>query len=182
MSSSDPYPPPLEPYLNTTNVTSKIGSHHEWLMVNYHVYYNFAATGDWIRSASPDLELVINAGVRTVLYDGDADYICNYMGVEAMVRESCFSQPLLSDLCGDDAQIASLNASTSPLFAKQEFANYTVNGQIAGLYKNAGTFSYMRVFGAGHEVPAYLWRGVSRGAAALQMFTQIMSDKPLSGT
>ena len=80
------------------------------------------------------------------------------------------------------AQIASLNASTSPLFAKQEFANYTVNGQIAGLYKNAGTFSYLRVFTAGHEVPAYLWRGVSRGAAALQMFTQIMSDKPLSGT
>ena len=24
--------------------------------------------------------------VRTFLYDGDADYICNYMGFEAMVR------------------------------------------------------------------------------------------------
>jgi hypothetical protein len=34
--------------------------------------------------------MVINAGVRTVLYDGDADYICNYMGFEAMVRASCF--------------------------------------------------------------------------------------------
>ena len=80
------------------------------------------------------------------------------------------------------AQITTLNASTSPLFAKQEFANYTVNGQIAGLYKNAGTFSYLRIFGSGHEVPAYLWRGIKRGATALQMFTQIMSDKPLSGT
>jgi hypothetical protein len=43
-----------------------------------------------MRSSSSNLELVINAGVRTVIYDGDADYICNYMGVEAMVRASCF--------------------------------------------------------------------------------------------
>jgi hypothetical protein len=27
----------------------------------------------------PVLESVINAGVRTVLYAGDADYICNYV-------------------------------------------------------------------------------------------------------
>ena len=43
-----------------------------------------------MRSSLSNLELVINAGVRTVLYDGDADYICNYMGFEAMVRASYF--------------------------------------------------------------------------------------------
>jgi hypothetical protein len=64
----------------------------------------------------------------------------------------------------------------------QNFKTYTVNGKPSGLYKNAGTFSHLRVFGAGHEVPAYLWRGVPRGAAALQMFTQIMSGYSLSGT
>jgi hypothetical protein len=80
------------------------------------------------------------------------------------------------------AQIDSLNTVFSPLYATQNFATYTVKGKPAGLYKNAGTFSYLRVFGAGHEVPAYLWRGVHRGAAALQMFSQIMSGKPLSST
>ena len=79
-------------------------------------------------------------------------------------------------------QVASLTTKFSAEFAKQNFATYTVNGKPAGLYKNAGTFSYLRVFGAGHEVPAYLWRGVPRGAAALQMFTQIMSGHPLSST
>jgi len=106
--------------------------------------------------------MVINAGVRTVLYDGDADYICNYMGFEAMVD--------------------SLNTLFSPLYAQQNFATYNVKGKPAGLYKNAGKFSYLRVSGAGHEVPAYLWRGVHRGAAALQMFTQIMENHPLSST
>ena len=94
----DPYPPQLATYLNSAPVTSKIGSQSTWVETNYGVYNNFALTGDWMRSSSSNLELVINAGVRTVIYDGDADYICNYMGVEAMVREPCFPLPLLSGL------------------------------------------------------------------------------------
>ncbi|KAF8500339.1 alpha/beta-hydrolase [Russula emetica] len=161
-ANPDSYPPKLEPYLNDPAVTSKIGSQSTWVETNLGVYNLFATTGDWMRSSSSNLELVINAGVRTVIYDGDADYICNYMGVEAMV--------------------ASLNTVYSPLYALQNFSTYNVDGKPAGLYKNAGTFSYLRVFGAGHEVPAYLWRSVPRGAAALQMFTQIMSGHPLSST
>jgi hypothetical protein len=57
---------------------------------NDNVYTQFAATGDWMRSSLSDLEVVINSGVRTVIYDGDADYILNYIGVEAMVRTSSF--------------------------------------------------------------------------------------------
>ncbi|KAI9454354.1 serine carboxypeptidase [Russula earlei] len=162
VANPDPYPPSLDPYLTDPTLARKIGAEATWQETNQGVYDNFAATGDLMRSARPDLETVINAGVRTVIYDGDADYIVNYMGVEAMVD--------------------SLQTQFSSLFAKQSFANFTVNGAPAGLYKNAGTFSYLRVFGAGHEVPAYLWRGVSRGAAALQMFTQIMSGDQLSGT
>ena len=59
---------------------------------------------------------------------------------------------------------------------------YNVRGRPAGIYKNAGKFSYLRVYGAGHEVPAYKWRGLRRGEAALQMFDQIMSDHGLSST
>jgi hypothetical protein len=79
-------------------------------------------------------------------------------------------------------QVDSLDMIFSAEYASQTFTTYTVNGMLAGLYKNAGTFSYLRVFGAGHEVPAYQWQGVPRGAAALQMFTQIMSGNSLSST
>ncbi|KAN0107695.1 carboxypeptidase S1 [Russula decolorans] len=155
-ANPDPYPPPLEPYLQSSAVTSKIGSQSTWEESNLEVYLQFSATGDSARSSLPNLEMVINSGVRTVVYDGDADFICNYIGAEAMV--------------------GSLNTSFSAEFASQNFTTYTVNGEPAGLYKNAGTFSYLRVYGAGHEVPAY------RGAAALQMFTQIMSGQSLSST
>ena len=50
------------------------------------------------------------------------------------------------------------------------------------MFKNAGTFSYIRVFGAGHEVPAYNFTGLATGQAAAQMFTQVMSGAPLSAT
>jgi len=63
------------------------------------------------------------------------DYILNYMGVEAMV----------------DA----LDTKFSSLYKEQAFSTFMVRGQSAGLYKNAGTLSYVRIFGAGHEVPAY---------------------------
>ena len=84
-ANPDPYPPALDQYLNSPAVTSKIGSQSTWQETNDVVYQNFAATGDWIRSSLPDLEAVIDAGVRTVIYDGDADYILNFYGVEAMV-------------------------------------------------------------------------------------------------
>ena len=92
------------------------------------MYYNFADTGDWMHNSRPDLETVIDAGVRTIVYDGDADYILNFDGVEAMV--------------------AALQTKFSAEFAQQEFANFSVNGVAAGMYKNAGTFSYVRIFGA----------------------------------
>jgi len=62
------------------------------------IYNQFAASGDWMRSSRPSLEAVINAGVHTVIYDGDADFIVNYMGVEAMVRASRAFSLLLQPL------------------------------------------------------------------------------------
>lgn len=50
-------------------------------------------------NSAPDLEAVINAGVRTVIYDGDADYILNFMGVEMMVSYLISpSDPLLMEV------------------------------------------------------------------------------------
>lgn len=86
----DLYPPDLTAYLDSSNVTSVIGSQNTWSQSNYNIYNQFLAGGDWMRSQLPNLEMVINSGVRTVIYDGDADYICNYMGVESMVRLSFF--------------------------------------------------------------------------------------------
>jgi len=91
----DAYPPPLDFYLHSSAVTFKIGAQSTWQETNRDVYNDFAATGDWMRSSLPDLEAVINAGVRTCIYAGDADFIVNYMGVENMVCPSAHSHTFL---------------------------------------------------------------------------------------
>ncbi|KAG5722929.1 Carboxypeptidase S1 [Termitomyces sp. T112] len=159
-ANPDPYPPDFSRYL--ASVRTQIGAEVSWQQTNMNVYNNFASTGDWMRNSRPNLETVIDAGVRVIVFDGDADYICNFHGVEAMV----------------DA----LQTKFTSLYQQQQFTNYTVNGQVAGIYKNAGTFSYMRVFGAGHEVPAYTFGTLAVGQAAAQMFTQIMRNQSLTPT
>ncbi|EIM82008.1 serine carboxypeptidase [Stereum hirsutum FP-91666 SS1] len=149
-ANPDPYPPDLTPFLTNSTIVSQIGAQAKWTQSSNTVYSNFARTGDWMHNSRPDLERVIDSGVRVLVYDGDA--------------------------------VNGLQTQFSATFAQQEFANFTVNGVPAGLFKNAGTFSYVRIFGAGHEVPAYEFTNVPRGAAASQFFNQIMSNQSLSGT
>ncbi|KAK7052186.1 carboxypeptidase [Favolaschia claudopus] len=158
--SPDPYPADISPYL--ASIQDKIGAEVTWQQTNLDVYDNFADTGDWMRSSLPDLELVINSGVRTLIYTGDADYICNFNGVEDM--------------------IASMKTSFSAQFNQQAFAPYKVNGLLAGQFKTAGTFSYVRIYGAGHEVPAYKNGSLGVGQAAFQFFSQTMENQSLSST
>lgn len=156
------YPSDFIPWLTSSEVVSAIGAELPFTPGNKDIVQNFQDKGDWMRSTKPQLEAIIDAGVRVVLYAGDADFLCNYMGLEALTDN--------------------LQTRFSTEYAKQEWTNFTVGSVTAGIYKNAGTFSYARLFGAGHLVPAYELPGVPRGAAALQMFTQIMSNQPLSGT
>jgi hypothetical protein len=66
----DPYPLELTDYLRS--IASQIGAEAIWSSTNLSVYSNFARTGDWTYNSAPALETVINAGVRTIIYDGDA--------------------------------------------------------------------------------------------------------------
>ncbi|TFY52460.1 hypothetical protein EVJ58_g10006, partial [Rhodofomes roseus] len=161
-SSPGSYPPDPTDLLNNKTLHAQIGAEATWQETNNEVYYSFSDTGDWMRNSRPDLEYVIDSGVRTIVFDGDADYILNYKGVEAMV--------------------AALQTNFSDEFNQLSFTNWTVNGESAGIYKNAGTFSYVRIYGAGHEVAAYDWGNLERGEAALAMFSQIMSNNSISST
>jgi len=79
-----------------------------------------------MRTSRPHLEKVINAGIRTVIYDGDADYICNYQGVENMVD--------------------SLHVTQSSQYASTPWTTWKVDGVTVGQFKNAGSFSYVRIY------------------------------------
>ena len=85
-----------------------------------------------------------------------ADWICNTAGVQAVVANIQFAE--------------------SAHFNSASLVPYTVNGVQYGTFKTAGKLSFLNVFKAGHEIPAY------QPIVALQAFIQTISQQPLSST
>jgi carboxypeptidase C (cathepsin A) len=84
------------------------------------------------RSLLPALSKVVKSGVTTVLYAGDADGVCNWMGGLA---------------CANAVEYGGHH-----VFKDKEVKNYTVNGEVVGTFKKEGGLNWLRVFGSGHYV------------------------------
>ena len=81
------------------------------------------------------LSSVIQSGIHVLLWAGDADWICNWAGVE---------------------QVADgLTVPGQDVFRQSPLVPFTVHGVQKGSFKTAGNLSLLRVFEAGHEVPYY---------------------------
>ena len=155
---SDAVDPPetYADYLARDDVKSKIGAQSTYTECGDDSYSKFSSTGDNPRSLLPELNSVVQSGIRVVVWAGDADWICNWVGNYNAAQNVEFG--------GQDA------------FRAAELAPYTVNGAEGGMFKTQDNFSFLRVYGAGHEVMYYT------PELALQVFTQTMSGNALSST
>lgn len=97
-----------------------------------------------------------SGNVTTLIWAGDADFICNWYGGLAAADAV--------DYDGQDT------------FKSANLESYTVNGKEMGTFKTQGKLSFLRVYGAGHEVPYY------QPELALQAFEQIMKGQAISST
>ena len=155
--SNDPNPPETyATYLTNSAVTKAIGAQSTYQECANAPGQKFANTGDNSRSFLSQLSDVVKSGVTTVVWAGDADWICNWFGGLAAANAVSWS-----------GQSAFANAALAP---------YTVAGQQGGTFKVVNNFSFLRVFGAGHEVPFYTPQ------LALQVFKQTMQQQPLTST
>lgn len=118
--------------------------------------YNLLTSPQDSRSLLPALNSVVQSGIQVLVWAGDADFICNWQGNYDVANQ--------------------VDYDSSSAFASKGLAPYTVNGKQAGTFKSAGNFSFLRVFGAGHEVPYYT------PEVALQAFVQTMQKKAISST
>ena len=84
------------------------------------------------RSFLATLSTVVQSGITTLIWAGDADWICNWFGGLAAANAIVYS--------GQTA------------FQSKAVSSYTVSGTSAGTFKSVGNLSWLRVFGAGHEV------------------------------
>jgi carboxypeptidase C (cathepsin A) len=157
----DPFPSNtyLE-YLNTAEFLQAIGSPVNFTQTNRQVIDAFTSTGDYERNALvPDIAFLLNAGIRVGLIYGDRDYICNWLGGEAISL--------------------AVAAATSPTYAARfAAAGYapiiTNDSYIGGAVRQYGNLSFSRIFDAGHAVPAY------QPETSFEVFARIMRGTSIS--
>jgi carboxypeptidase C (cathepsin A) len=122
-------------YLNTPHVQQAIGAFVNFSDSNTAVGNAFGTTGDDGRKLQTvaDMLKLIEANLTVIMYTGDADYNCNWLGGEVVANEI-----------------------GAPGFKKAGYTNITTSdGVVHGQVKQAGKFAFARIYESGHEVPFY---------------------------
>lgn len=134
--SPDPFPYKFfERYLNTAEVQAAIGAYTNFSSFTHAVYESFSSTGDDARgvNAIEEIRFLLERNITVTLYAGDADFDCNWIGGEAVAE-----------------------AVMAPGFNEAGYTNLQTNdGIVHGQVKQAGKFSFTRIYESGHMVPFY---------------------------
>ncbi|KAH8658852.1 Alpha/Beta hydrolase protein [Tricladium varicosporioides] len=151
----DPFPYSYyNAYLNSPTVQKAIGAYQNFSTSSNAVYTAFTATGDDGRESGTieAIRKLLDQGVQVMLFAGDADYNCNWLGNEAV------------------ASIIS-----PPHYSTAGYTNILTSDNIThGQVKQAGLFSFSRIYESGHEVPFY------QPLAALEIFERTISGKDIA--
>lgn len=127
-----------------------IGVDLNYTQSNNEIYFAFQQTGDFVwPNFLEDLEDILSRPVRVALIYGDADYICNWFGGQAISLAAKYKD--------------------SEKFQAAGYAPFLVDGVEYGETREYGNFSFTRVYESGHEVPYY------QPIAALQLFNRTLN-------
>lgn len=132
----------MEEFLNLKTVRTALGvGNIEFVSCSPSVYQRFET--DWMLDYEVGIPALLADGINTLIYAGEYDFICNWLGnsrwVEAM---------------GWSGQTAFVNKTLVP---------FMVDGAEAGLMKSEGPLTFLKVHNAGHLVP------MDQPKAALEM-------------
>lgn len=136
-------------YLNTPKVQAAIGAYVNFTESSESVSNAFGTTGDdgRIVNTVEDLGKLLAQGVSVVMYTGDADYNCNWLGGQ---------------------KVASM--VDAPGYSNAGFVNITTDDDVVhGQVRQAGKFAFVRIYESGHEVPFY------QPVVALSMFERVIN-------
>ncbi|GME43588.1 Nacht domain protein [Neofusicoccum parvum] len=123
-------------YLNVPEVQDAIGVASNYTPESAPVMYAFFQSGDGALSGFREaLGELADAGVSVLLFNGDADYACNWLGGEAVAL--------------------AVNYTGAEDFAAAEYTPYVVDGKEYGQAKQHDKLAFLRVYEAGHIVQEY---------------------------
>ncbi|RDA91135.1 hypothetical protein CP533_0439 [Ophiocordyceps camponoti-saundersi (nom. inval.)] len=122
-------------YFNDTAVKWLLSSTvHSFVYSNATTWQAFVNTSDWMKPTHHHLPEILES-IPVIVYAGDADFICNWLGNQIMTDELSWS--------GHDA----FNS------AETKFIRLEGSGTVYGTIKAARNLTFSRIYDAGHIVP-----------------------------
>jgi cathepsin A (carboxypeptidase C) len=123
---------PADEMLHRADIQAILGvSGRSWKECTMSVHT--ALLGDWMVNLAPKVTDLLNAGIDTLVYSGDKDFIVNWRGGEKWTDEVAWT--------GHSA------------YSKVQYQDWNVNGKAAGHLKAYKNLKFLRVYDAGHMVP-----------------------------
>jgi len=127
---------PIDNFLARSSVREelKIPHGHRWSECNKVVDITMIYGGDWAKNFLGDVEEILGSGIEILVYAGEYDFICNWMGNQAWTE--------------------ALSWHGAEGYANAQSNRWvTDTGVVAGSYKSYNGLTFLKVFNAGHLVP-----------------------------
>ncbi|KAG8847810.1 hypothetical protein FRB96_001398 [Tulasnella sp. 330] len=141
-------------YLQQPKIQKAIGAEVKYSECNANVFDSFVKSGDFTRTLLPQLGALADSKLKMLVWYGDADYICNWVGGLEFTRKM--------EWYGKDR------------FGKASFKAVKISGVgDVGQVINVDNFSFLLVFNAGHEVPFY------QPMASLEFLKQVVAKQQI---
>ncbi|KAG0004316.1 hypothetical protein BGZ65_000581 [Modicella reniformis] len=142
----------MQEYLNKKEVMKDLGVQvNKFESCNMQINLRFQLHGDFMKPFHLMVSELLEDGVRVLIYAGDADYICNWMGNKAWVIVLPWSGQAEMEETKDKKWLA--------------------NDHHAGEVRSSGSLTFLRLFDAGHMVP------YDQPVESLEMFNTWISGK-----
>lgn len=123
----------INEYLNRKDVQAAVGAEvSNYEGCNFDVNRNFLFQGDWMKPFHRLVPALLTQ-IPVLIYAGDADYICNWLGNRAWSN--------------------ALEWPHQAAFQKAEVKDLKLGNEPYGDVKSAGNFTFLRLHAAGHMVP-----------------------------
>jgi carboxypeptidase C (cathepsin A) len=121
----------IDTFLNTPRVKAYLNVTKRWTSCDKGV--QIGMLGDFMRSYQDFIPDLLAGGIKVLVYAGDQDFICNFLG--------CKAWALALEWAGKQAFNA---AADEP---------WTVDGREAGKVRSSGGLTFLQLYAAGHMVP-----------------------------